>query len=1134
MGVSSRAAETQDPSVEYEAFEIGENLEVNLFASEPMIANPIAMHFDPQGRLWVVCSPTYPHVVPGVEPNDYLTVLEDTDGDGKADKNTLFADKLYVPTGFALGDGGAYVANQPDLLFIKDEDGDGYGESRQVLLSGFGTEDNHHAISAWTWGPGGLLYFQSGIFLHTQVETPYGVTRLYNGGILQFHPRRLKLDIHVESGYFANPWGHTFDRWGQNFLTEAPGGHIYHLTPAMSNIATEGQYPRIEGAPKSCGIEFISGEAWPEDWQGDLILNAFKNRVVCRYKFSDDSSSFTAKEMDPLIVSQEENFRPVDVKQGPDGAIYILDWYNPIIGHMQYNFRDPKRDHSHGRVWRITHKGRDLHEPPVYEGKSPAEVLGYLKSDKNYNRNMARRVLYDRPIEEVLPALEDYLSSLDSSDPDYEHHRLEALWTYQTIDKVNPDLLKEVLESPEPRARAAAVRVLRHWIPFLENPLDLLEERISDEHPRARLETVVALSYIPQRRAAEIAARALDRPMDRYLDFALRHSLKALQEEWLPPLESGQVVFGGEAKYLAFALQAVKAEGAVKPLLGLVRSGDIAADRKASVVDLIGSLGNQEELSELLEAVVFPPAEKDEEPSPDDPLLAARALAALSQAAVDRQVTIDADPARLGTLFSHQHQPLAAEALRVAGAWNLTGLQKEIEDIAADGNTPPGLRQAAVEALGMMGGESSKESLRKLALEDSSPRLRQQAVAALTRVDLEEAAKLAMQVLQEIEAGNLATETLFSGFLSKTGGTESLAKAVTSTSPEKVSADTAKLALRHLYSIGLQNSDILAWMTSASGIAAGPREYTPEEKQALMNKVASSGNPHSGEEVFRRKDLACLSCHAVAGAGGQVGPDLAGIGVSSQLDYLVDAVLAPGSAVREGYVAQMVDTVDGESFLGTLARENENEIVLREQYTGEIAIAKEDIENRRDTGSLMPQGLVDLLTESELVDLVAFLAQLGRSGDFATPNVPVVRRWRVLENGDTSAPPIPGESLPGDLLDKESQRHIWGPVYSQVSGSLPVEDLPVLEGTETSLVSCQFEVTTPGKIEFTLNDTEGLAVWIDGHPMEVSTSLTADLERGVHNLLVSIDKKERAGADLRLEVHEVSGSEGRAFVLSGQ
>ena len=232
QGTELKLWQDHDPQVELKSFRPMEGFQVNLFAAEPMLANPVHMTWDPEGRLWVACSWSYPQLRPGEKPNDKIIVLEDTDGDGRADTSTVFADGLYIPTGLALANGGVYVAQTPDVLFLKDTDGDLKADVRRVELTGFGIEDSHHAISAWRRGPGGWIYFQEGIFLHTQVETRYGIVRLENGGVLQYNPRTQRLQVFADMRV-GNPWGHMFDRWGQSFFIDNP--RVYYLTPATAN-----------------------------------------------------------------------------------------------------------------------------------------------------------------------------------------------------------------------------------------------------------------------------------------------------------------------------------------------------------------------------------------------------------------------------------------------------------------------------------------------------------------------------------------------------------------------------------------------------------------------------------------------------------------------------------------------------------------------------------------------------------------------------------------------------------------------------------------------------------------------------------------------------------------------------------
>src|SRR4051812_10522878 len=288
-----------DPELERRSFQVAEGFEVNLFAADPLLAKPIQMNFDPSGRLWVVSSEVYPQIKPGQTADDKVLVLEDRDGDGRADRTTVFADGLLIPTGVEPGDGGAYVANSTELFHFRDTDGDGKADVRRVVLSGFGTEDTHHILHTLRWGFDGMLYFNQSVYIHSHIETPHGVRRLGGGGIWQFRPETMELGVFTRG--LCNPWGHAIDRWGQSFLTDGAGGEgINFVVPGASYAATPGAARILQGlnpgSPKHCGLEVTSGRHLPEDWQGNLLTNDFRGNRVCRFVLSDDGSGFSSRE----------------------------------------------------------------------------------------------------------------------------------------------------------------------------------------------------------------------------------------------------------------------------------------------------------------------------------------------------------------------------------------------------------------------------------------------------------------------------------------------------------------------------------------------------------------------------------------------------------------------------------------------------------------------------------------------------------------------------------------------------------------------------------------------------------------------------------------------------------------------
>ncbi|MFT5497596.1 MAG: putative membrane-bound dehydrogenase-like protein, partial [Kiritimatiellia bacterium] len=263
-----------NPDVQLSSFKVADGFKIELFAADPMIAKPVQMNWDEQGRLWVVSSRIYPHIIPGQAAEDQVIVLEDTDGDGRADTSTVFADKLLVPTAIIPGDGGAYVGNSTELLHMKDTDGDGKADHTRVVLSGFGTEDTHHILHTLRWGMDGDLYMNQSIYIHSHIETPHGPRRLLAGGVWRFRPETMELEVFNRG--LINSWGHDFNRWGQSFQTDGAGGDGINYVFPGTVMATAHSAARIvrglnPGQPKQCGLCVVSGKHFPDAWQDRLI-----------------------------------------------------------------------------------------------------------------------------------------------------------------------------------------------------------------------------------------------------------------------------------------------------------------------------------------------------------------------------------------------------------------------------------------------------------------------------------------------------------------------------------------------------------------------------------------------------------------------------------------------------------------------------------------------------------------------------------------------------------------------------------------------------------------------------------------------------------------------------------------------
>lgn len=607
---------------------LAKGLKVNLVASEkqfPELVNPVQMAFDTKGRLWVAVWPSYPHWKPKDMMDDKLLILEDTDGDGKADVCKIFAGGLHNPTGFEFWNGGVLVAQAPDLWFLKDTDGDDKADVRVRVLSGIDSADTHHTANSFVFDPGGALYFQEGTFHRTQVETPYGPpVRCADAGVFRYEPRTHKFEVYV-SFAFANPHGHVFDRWGQDIVVDGTGAQPYHAALFSGHL----DFPHKHNRPpqvypqwtRPCpGMEILSSRHFPESMQGNLLVaNVIGYQGILQYSIRDDGASFVGKEEERLLYSSDPNFRPSDLKIGPDGAIYFLDWHNPIIGHMQHNLRDPSRDREHGRIYRITWEGRPLSKSPPIAGEPVEKLLDVLKHPEDRVRYRARIELGARPTEEVIAACQKWLANLDRNDPDYEHHVLEALWLHQNHNVRNVGLLKQVLASPDFRARAAAARVLCYWRDRVPDSLELFKQLAADPHPRVRLEAVRAASFFKVPEALEVVLIADDQPSDKYIQFVRGETMRALDPHIKKAIAEGRPIHFTTPAGARYFLKNVSTEDLLKLKRTpgvyheiLLRPG-IRDELRQEALRVLSRSEGKTELQLLLEAVRLQTAGKKNE-----------------------------------------------------------------------------------------------------------------------------------------------------------------------------------------------------------------------------------------------------------------------------------------------------------------------------------------------------------------------------------------------------------------------------------------------------------------------------------------------------------------------------------------
>jgi putative heme-binding domain-containing protein len=672
---------------------------------------------------------------------------------------------------------------------------------------------------------------------------------------------------------------------------------------------------------------------------------------------------------------------------------------------------------------------------------------------------------------------------------------------YQSVDVVEPELLEKLLHAQDGRIRAAAVRVLSSWSSRVTNGFNLLAERVADEHPRVRLEVMRALGKIPTARSADLVLSALSRPMDDFLDYGLWLSINDLARPWIDSILSDNWKPEGHERELEFGLKSVEPALASKVFTKLVAGKPIPAT--GNWIELIGQAGSPNELRQLFDQVLQ---------GGFDEASTARALTALNEAARLRKAKPAGDLAGLGNLLQNSGSKAGVAAVRLVGTWKLKPFASQLVNLAQSQSAPAKLAQAAIESLREIGGAEAIEGLRALAEKGSDLTLRRQAVVALAALDLNKSLPQIMAIASATTQPDEAVG-LWRALLSIKGAAPALARALPKTG---FPPDAAKAGLRVARESGRNEPDLVLALSRAGNLEDESQNLTPAEIQALVAKMKSA-DPARGEIIFRRKDLSCTVCHAIGGAGGKVGPDLTSLGASAPPDYLIESVLAPNKTVKEGYHSIQVQTKDGQEFSGVLVRETSQELILRDATNKEVSIPKNNIDERRLGGSLMPSGMVDNLTSEERLDLFRFLSELGKPGPYDASQANVARVWK-LRPGTHTIEQFGEEKF----VNNDPNGAEWQPTYSLADGRLLRDQLH--DGAKAGqwigvvglYAATQLQVAKAGPVSLKFSGAANAPVWIDGKPATGGSEVSPNLAAGIHTIVVRLDPKKLPD-HLRLE-----------------
>lgn len=452
-----------NPADEAATFAIADGFAVNLFASEeqfPDLQNPLQLRFDAKGRLWVNVIPSYPAFVPGMKPNDKILIFTDRDGDGRADSQTVFAQSMNMSCGFTFHRDGVVVIEGTRALLLKDTDGDDVADVTEELFRGFDHHDSHHGGMPTT-DPFGDVFLSEGVFERTAIETPWGVARSDNATRYRANLDSRRVNIEW-SGGAPNPWKITFDDWG-SVIQYNGGGQVMDISATPWSGAGLDQSFRYE---KGCGMTFVSSPQFPDAMQGGIFAGHLLGRSYISYtKMGFEAGRYAGTKGEDLLTSQDGSFRPTDTEFGLDGALYIADFYNAVIGHLQHETRAPYRDHTRGRIWRVVNTRKPLLKKPQIEGQSISDLLGLLEHSQTTVRQLARLELGRHPDADVVGATQRWMVGLQS-----DRSFLEGLWTLCRHHQPSAALTAKALAAKNPRLRAGALQILRLYPELADLP----------------------------------------------------------------------------------------------------------------------------------------------------------------------------------------------------------------------------------------------------------------------------------------------------------------------------------------------------------------------------------------------------------------------------------------------------------------------------------------------------------------------------------------------------------------------------------------------------------------------------------------------------------------------------------------
>ncbi len=1015
-------------------FKVPPGWEVTVFATEPDIINPIAFSVDERGRLWVVECFEYPSRTPkGKKPRDRIKILEDTKGNGKADKVTVWAEGKELPIGWDLasglevGHGGVFLGAPPYLFFLSDTKGAGKCDKQEILLKGFGSQDTHETLNTFQWGPDGKLYGLHGVFTRSEVD---GVK--LDAAVWNYDVPAKKFSVFAEGT--SNPWGMDFDRHGDCFLACCVIPHLFHMVPggnyirqggASYNPYAFGQLKEIcdhvhnkESGWAHAGLIILEGETIPKDMRGSLLMGSIHGCSIKHDELRSNGSSYIGTHAPDFLTSGDKNFRPINMRWGPDGSIYLIDWHDQNPCHQA---AANSWDMTHGRIYKISRTGAKT-QPTVDLGKMKStELVMQLTKDNPYWYRTALRLLKERNprTDKRKHSGDDLLLQYLLFEGKNPTHALRGLWGLYAVGAFDESVAEKALKHPDAYIRSWTIRLLG-------------ESGLLNAAMLTKLTALAATEKAPQVRS-QLASTA--QSLVKLDTLPLLHNLMKHKEDRRDPNIPLLLWLAYEPRVGSdrrATLDWLKENAADNPLV-----------TEEIVPRAVRRLVATNKANDLDACVAFLEGTTKE--------VRRQALEGLTLGLKGKQVEAPAAWHRLFTeLIKDSDGKIQELARRLAVNFHDREAIARALKLAGDAEQKATLRLDAIRDLALAHPPEAEKTLRELLVNDAKIEIRVEACRALASYD---SADLSGSILQEWKnyPPVLRSETVNLLAGRKTWAKDLLAAVGKGTVPRTDLNDNTILRIRAFKDKSLNKQIETVW---------GHFRDSPKELADLIDKMR--GRLYEGEASFARGKLVfenqCAKCHQFDGKGQDVGPNLDG--AARDIEYLLVNILDPNRVVGQPFYVRTVELKNGRIESGLLHAEDDQSVTLKVENNILKVIQKKDIEGKIviQDKSMMPEGLANNMTVRDFRDLIRYL--------MAHPFLTDVALTRLDANKTID----PGQPLSAPNV--QWSRPVVGP-----PGRIP---LPKTKTSESACIAADVTAPSPLRTRLQVGAAHAVKIWLNG------------------------------------------------------